>query len=464
MFTGEAMPIEKRANDAVIGGTVNTTGSFLMTATKVGADAVLARIVALVAEAQRSRAPVQKLADLVAAWFVPAVVLVAVLTFALWLAFGPSPALAFALVNAVAVLIIACPCALGLATPMAVTVGVGRGASLGVLIRSADVLERMEKVDTVVIDKTGTLTEGKPRLVTLLPSEESSESELLRFAAALEQQSEHPLAAAIVAGARERGITAGAVKNFGSMGGLGVYGQVDGHAVAIGNLMMMGISTIQDFGGLGDRAEELRRDGQTVMFVAVDGKLAGLLGVADLIKQTTPDAVKQLQADGIRLVMLTGDSRATAEAVAKKLGIDAVFAEVLPEEKVETLRKLQSEGRVVAMAGDGVNDAPALVAADVGIAMGTGTDVAMESAGVTLVKGDLRGIVRARNLSRATMRTVRQNLFLAFAYNLIGVPIAAGVLYPVFGLLLSPMIAAAAMSLSSVSVIGNALRLRFAEV
>jgi Cu+-exporting ATPase len=461
MLTGEPMPVEKRSGDAVIGGTVNTTGSFLMTATKVGAETVLARIVALVAEAQRSRAPVQKLADLVAAWFVPAVVLVAVITFVVWLAFGPSPALAFALVNAVAVLIIACPCALGLATPMAVTVGVGRGASLGVLIRSADVLERMERVDTVVIDKTGTLTEGKPRLVTVRPESGWNEADLLRFAAALEQGSEHPLAAAIVAGAKQRGITPGAAEGFESVSGKGVRGRIDGREVVIGNRAMMEAAGIADFEA---RAEELRRDGQTVIFIAWDGTIAGLLGVADPIKPTTPDAVKQLHADGVRVVMLTGDSRATAEAVATKLGIDSVFAEVLPKEKVEAVRKLQREGRVVAMAGDGVNDAPALAAADVGIAMGTGTDVAMESAGVTLVKGDLRGIARARNLSRATMRTVRQNLFLAFAYNLLGVPIAAGVLYPITGLFLSPMIAAAAMSLSSVSVIGNALRLRFAPV
>jgi Cu+-exporting ATPase len=458
MLTGEPVPVGKKPGDAVIGGTVNTTGSFVMTATKVGSDTVLSRIVALVAEAQRSRAPVQKLADAVAAWFVPAVVLVAVVTFAVWAAFGPSPALAYALVNAVAVLIIACPCALGLATPMAVTVGIGRGATLGVLIRSAEVLELMEKVDTVVVDKTGTLTEGKPRLVAVHPVAGFSEGELLRLAVALEQQSEHPLAAAIVAGARDRGVAPVSVENFESVPGKGVRGRVAGRAVVLGNRAMV------DPGELVNRAEELRRAGQTVIFVAVDGTPAGLLGVADPIKPTTADAVKQLQAEGTRVVMLSGDSRTTAEAVAKQLGIAEVFAEVLPEQKVEVVRKLQGEGRVVAMAGDGVNDAPALAAADVGIAMGTGTDVAIESAGVTLVKGDLRGIVRARRLSRATMRAVRQNLFLAFAYNLLGVPIAAGVLYPAFGLLLSPMVAAAAMSLSSVSVIANALRLRYAEV
>lgn len=461
MLTGEPMPVGKKAGDAVIGGTVNTTGSFVMTATKVGSDTVLARIVALVADAQRSRAPVQNLADRVAAWFVPAVVLVAIVTFVVWLAFGPTPSLAYALVNAVAVLIIACPCALGLATPMAVMVGIGRGASVGVLVRSANVLETMGKVNTVVVDKTGTLTEGKPRLVSVQSAAGIAENELLQLAAALEQQSEHSLAAAIVAGAKERGIAPGAAAEFESVPGKGVRGRVSGHSVALGNRAMLeGV----DLGDLANHAEELRRDGQTVMFVAVEGKLAGLLGVADPIKPTTPEAVKQLHDEGIRVVMLSGDSLPTAAAVAKTLGIDEVHAEVLPEQKVEHVRKLQGEGQIVAMAGDGVNDAPALAAANVGIAMGTGTDVAIESAGITLVKGDLRGIVRARCLSAATMRTVRQNLILAFGYNLLGVPIAAGVLYPVFGLLLSPMIAAAAMSLSSVSVIGNALRLRYAEL
>ena len=458
MLTGEPIPVSKQSGDVVTGGTVNTTGSFLMTATRVGSETVLARIVQLVSEAQRSRAPIQKLADRVAAWFVPAVVAVAVVTFAAWLLFGPSPA--YALVNAVAVLIIACPCALGLAAPMSVTVGIGRGATAGVLIRSAEVLERMEKVDTVVVDKTGTLTEGKPRLVTLLPARGFTEIELLRLAAGLEKGSEHPLAAAILAGARDRVVTPAAVEAFESVAGKGVRGRVGGQNVALGNRAMMEGEGVRELNGLAARAEELRRDGQTVVFVAVGGKAAGLIGVADPIKATTPAAVEQLHAAGVRVVMLTGDSRTTAEAVAKKLGIDEVVAEVLPEQKVEAVRRLKSEGRLVAMAGDGVNDAPALAAADVGVAMGTGTDVAMEAAGVTLVKGDLRGIAKARTLSRATMRNIRQNLFFAFAYNLLGVPVAAGVLYPVFGLLLSPMIAAAAMSLSSVSVIANALRLR----
>jgi Cu+-exporting ATPase len=479
MLTGEPMPVEKRPGDAVIGGTVNTTGSFVMTATKVGSETVLARIIQLVGEAQRSRAPVQRLADLVASWFVPAVVAVAALTFVVWALFGPPPALAFALVNAVAVLIIACPCALGLATPMSVTVGVGRGATEGVLIRSAEVLELMEKVDTVVVDKTGTLTEGKPQLVTVLPAGGLSEADLLRLAAGLEAGSEHPLAAAVVQGAEDRGVTPAAAGGFKSVPGKGARGTADGRAVALGNRAMMEAAGVRDLGDLPARAEELRRDGQTVVFVAVDGKPAGLLGVADPIKRTTPEAVRLLHEAGVRVVMLTGDSKTTAEAVAKKLGIDQVFAEVLPDQKVEVVRQLQASGRAgsdsgragsvsdrstVAMAGDGVNDAPALAAADVGIAMGTGTDVAMESAGVTLVKGDLRGVAKARALSRATMRNIRQNLVFAFAYNVLGVPIAAGVLDPFFGLLLSPMIAAAAMSLSSVSVIANALRLRTVRV
>ena len=460
MVTGEPMPVEKNPGDAVIGGTVNGTGGFVMAATKVGAETLLARIVALVGEAQRSRAPVQRLADLVAAWFVPAVVLVAVVTFVVWAAFGPSPALAYALVNAVAVLIIACPCALGLATPMSIMVGVGRGAREGVLVRNAEALERMERVDTVVVDKTGTLTEGKPKLVTVESAGGVTEQELLRLAAALERGSEHPLAAAVVAGAKERGVEAPAAEGFESVSGKGVRGRVDGRTVALGNRAMMadaGVGAIDDLTG---RADALRAGGQTVLFLAVDGKPAGLLGVADPIKATTPEAVARLHAEGLRVVMLTGDSRATAEAVAKTLGIDQVFAEVLPDQKAEAVRRLQAEGRKVAMAGDGINDAPALAAADVGIAMGTGTDVAMESAGVTLVKGDLRGIAKARGLSRAVMANVRQNLVFAFAYNLLGVPVAAGVLYPFFGLLLSPMIAAAAMSLSSVSVVANALRLR----
>ncbi len=462
MLTGEPVPVVKQPGDPVIGGTVNTTGSLVMTATKVGSETVLARIIHLVGEAQRSRAPVQRLADLVASWFVPAVVAVAVLTFIVWAVFGPAPALAYALVNAVAVLIIACPCALGLATPMSVMVGVGRGATEGVLIRSAEALERMEKVDTVVVDKTGTLTEGKPKLVTV-EARGVSEAELLRLAAGLEQGSEHPLAAAIAKGAGDRGGAPAKVEGFESVTGKGVRGRADGKTVALGNRAMMEAEGIQ-LGNLPDRAEELRRDGQTVVFVAVDGRPAGLLGVADPIKATTAEAVRLLHESGVRIVMLTGDSRTTAEAVAKKLGIDRVIAEVLPEQKVQAVRELQAEGRVVAMAGDGINDAPALAAADVGIAMGTGTDVAMESAGVTLVKGDLRGIARARRLSGATMRNIRQNLVFAFVYNLAGVPIAAGVLYPLFGLLLSPMIAAAAMSLSSVSVIANALRLRTVRV
>lgn len=457
MLTGEPIPVTKQPGDAVTGGTVNITGSLVMTATKVGSETVLARIVALVGAAQRSRAPVQRLADRMAAWFVPGVVAVAVVTFLTWAIFGP---LAYALVNAVAVLIIACPCALGLAAPMSVTVGVGRGASAGVLIRSADVLERMEKVNAVVVDKTGTLTEGKPRLVTLAPTRDFTEIELLRLAAALEKGSEHPLAAAILKGAQDRVVPPPVVEGFESVAGKGVRGTVGSRRVALGNRAMMEVEGVRDLNDLAARAEELRRDGQTVVFVAVDGKAAGLVGVADPIKTTTPDAVKQLHAAGVRVVMLTGDSRTTAEVVAKKLGIDEVVAEVLPEQKVETVRRLKAEGRIVAMAGDGVNDAPALAAADVGIAMGTGTDVAMESAGVTLVKGDLRGIAKARALSRATMKNIRQNLVFAFVYNLLGVPVAAGVLYLPFGLLLNPMIAAAAMSLSSVSVIANALRLR----
>lgn len=464
MVTGEPMPVEKHAGDAVIGGTVNATGGFVMEATRVGSETLLARIVALVGEAQRSRAPVQQLADHVAAWFVPAVVLVAALTFVVWAAFGPSPSLVYAIVNAVAVLIIACPCALGLATPMSVMVGVGRGALEGVLIRSAESLERMERVDTVVVDKTGTLTEGKPKLVTVEPATAFSEKELLRFAAALERGSEHPLASAIVAGAKERGIEPDAAEQFETLSGMGVRGRVDGRTVALGNRAMMrevGAGGIDD---LATHADALRTGGQTVLFLAVDGKPAGLLGVADPIKATTAEALARLHAEGLKVVMLTGDSRATAEAVAKKLGIDEVLAEVLPEQKANAVRKLQAEGRVVAMAGDGINDAPALAAADVGIAMGTGTDVAMESAGVTLVKGDLRGIAKARALSRAVMANIRQNLVFAFGYNLLGVPVAAGVLYPFTGLLLSPMLAAAAMSLSSVSVVANALRLRTARI
>ena len=463
MVTGEPVPVAKAVGDAVTGGTVNTTGSLVMTATRVGDDTVLAQIVRMVAEAQRSRAPIQRLADLVSAWFVPAVVVSSVLTFIVWALFGPDPALAFALVNAVAVLIIACPCALGLATPMSIMVGTGKGAQNGILIRNAEALETLEKVDTVVVDKTGTLTEGKPKLVTVEPAEGWDETGLLTLVAAVEAASEHPLAAAIVRGAEARGIKTSVAQNFESVTGEGAQGTVDGKSVAIGNAKMM-----RRIGGFdearGEAAQSYREDGQTVMFVAVDGKAAGLIGVADPIKATTKDAIARLHAQGLKVVMLTGDSEATARAVARQVGIDDVQADVSPEDKNRIVRELQAGGAVVAMAGDGINDAPALAQADVGIAMGTGTDVAMQSAGVTLVKGDMLGIARATALSRATMRNIRQNLFFAFVYNTLGVPLAAGVLYPVFGLLLSPMIAAAAMSLSSVSVIGNALRLRRVEL
>jgi Cu+-exporting ATPase len=459
MMTGEPIPVEKTTDSRVTGGTVNGTGSFVMRAERVGAETLLAQIVRMVAEAQRSRAPIQRLVDVVASWFVPAVVLVAAVAAFVWGLFGPEPRLAYALVNAVAVLIIACPCALGLATPMSIMVGTGRGAQAGVLIKSAEALETMEKVDTVVVDKTGTLTEGKPRLVTVAPAGGVTETELLALAAGLEQGSEHPLAAAVLAGASERGVTPARVDGFQSVTGQGVTGAAGGRRVALGNLRLLAALGI-DAAPLAGRAEELRRDGQTVVFLAVDGKLAGLLGVADPIKPSTPEAIRLLQAEGLRVVMLTGDSRTTAEAVARTLALDDVIAEVQPSEKAAVIKRLQAEGRVVAMAGDGVNDAPALAQAHVGVAMGTGTDVAMESADVTLVKGDLRGLVRARRLSRATMRNIRENLLWAFVYNALGVPIAAGVLYPFVGLLLSPMIASAAMSLSSVSVIANALRLR----
>jgi len=459
MVTGEPMPVEKAAADKVTGGTVNGTGSFVMEAQRVGSDTLLAQIVRLVGEAQRSRAPIQRLADTVAGWFVPAVILAAVATFAVWALLGPEPRLAHALVNAVAVLIIACPCALGLATPMSIMVGTGRGAELGVLLRNAEALELMERVDTVVVDKTGTLTEGKPTLTTIVSEPGLEESDLLRLVASLERVSEHPLASAIVRGAEERGIATTDVADFRSVTGKGVVGVVDGRTVAIGNAALL-----TDLGASADamtgQADELRRNGETVMFVAVDGAAAGLIGVADRIKETTAEAIRSLRAEGLQVVMLTGDSRVTADAVARSVGIDIVEAEVLPEQKAAVIKRLQAEGRRVAMAGDGINDAPALAQADVGIAMGTGTDVAMESAGITLVQGDLRGLIRARRLSRATMRNIRQNLFFAFVYNVLGVPVAAGVLYPVFGLLLSPMIASAAMTFSSVSVIGNALRLR----
>ena len=459
MVTGEPIPAEKAPGSRVTGGTVNGTGSLVLRAERVGRDTLLARIVAMVSEAQRSRAPIQRLADVVAGYFVPAVVLTALSTFIVWATIGPEPRLAHALVNAVAVLIIACPCALGLATPMSIMVGTGRGALAGVLIKNAEALEVLEKVDTLVVDKTGTLTEGQPRLTSVVVASGGDEGELVRLAASLERASEHPLAAAIVAGAEARGLRLTEARDFRSVTGKGVQGVVDGLRVTLGTRAFLEESRVP-LGGLAGQAEALRRDGQTVVFVAVDGKAAGLVGVADPIKASTPEAIRLLHAAGVRLVMLTGDSRTTAEAVARKLGIDQVVAEVLPEQKGEVVKRLQREGRVVAMAGDGINDAPALAQAQVGIAMGTGTDVAMESAGVTLVKGDLRGIARARRLSRATMRNIRQNLFFAFVYNTLGVPIAAGVLYPFFGLLLSPMIAAAAMTFSSVSVISNALRLR----
>ena len=459
MVTGEPIPIEKKPGDRLIGATINGTGGFTMRAERVGADTLLAQIVRMVSEAQRSRAPIQRLADVVASYFVPAVVLAAAVTFIVWAMVGPPPRMAFAIVNAVAVLIIACPCALGLATPMAIMVGTGRGATAGVLIKNAEALEILEKVNTLVVDKTGTLTEGKPRLVSVTALGDFTDAEVLRLAASLERGSEHPLAAAIVAGAEERKLALAPVEDFRSLTGQGVTGRIEGRAVALGNEQMMrerGVGIDAIFAD----ADAQRKDGHTVMLVAIDGRPAGLLGVADPIKATTPDALKMLQDDGVKIVVLTGDNRITAAAVAKKLGIDQVEAEVMPDQKASVVKRLQAEGRIVAMAGDGINDAPALAQAHVGIAMGTGTDVAMESAGITLVKGDLRGIAKARRLSRATMRNIRQNLFFAFFYNVLGIPIAAGVLYPVFGLLLSPVIASAAMSLSSVSVITNALRLR----
>jgi Cu+-exporting ATPase len=459
MVTGESMPVAKTPGSRVIGGTVNGTGGFVMRAERVGSETLLAQIVHMVGEAQRSRAPIQRLADVVSSWFVPAVVLVAVATFVAWATWGPEPRLAHGLVNAVAVLIIACPCALGLATPMSIMVGTGRGALAGVLIRNAEALEVLEKVDTLVVDKTGTLTEGRPRLRAVVPVVNADDGEVLRLAASVEVSSEHPLAAAIVEGAEARGIKPVAADDFRSVTGKGVVARVGDHAVALGNVTLMREVGI-DPGAVLARADELRGDGQTVMFVARDGQLIGLIGVADPIKESAQEALEQLRQAGLTIVMLTGDSRRTAEAVAAKLSITHVEAEVLPERKIEVVRDLRAKGRKVAMAGDGVNDAPALAAADVGIAMGTGTDVAMKSAGVTLVKGDLRGIVRARRLSRATMRNIRQNLFFAFVYNALGVPIAAGVLYPSTGLLLSPIIASAAMTFSSVSVIANALRLR----
>jgi Cu+-exporting ATPase len=463
MVTGESIPVEKSDGDTLIGATVNGTGSLLMRAEKVGADTLLAQIVTMVSEAQRSRAPIQKLADVVAGYFVPTVVLVAIVTMIVWGLVGPEPRLAYAIINAVAVLIIACPCALGLATPMSIMVGTGKGAMLGVLIKNAEALEVMEQVDTLVVDKTGTLTEGKPRLVSVVASEDFDEATVLRLGASLERASEHPLAEAIVRGAEEKEISLASTDHFESITGQGVTGSIDGHAVALGNLKLMQALAV-DAQQLSTDADAARAEGQTVMLVAIDGKAAGLISVADPIKQSTPEAIRDLHTEGVRIVMLTGDNLTTAQAVAGKLGIDRVEADVSPDQKADIVKKLQAEGNTVAMAGDGINDAPALAQAHVGIAMGTGTDVAIESAGITLVKGDLRGIVRARRLSRATMRNIRQNLFFAFVYNSLGVPVAAGVLYPVFGLLLSPMIAAAAMSFSSVSVITNALRLRKAKI
>ncbi len=454
MVSGEPIPVEKQSGAKVVGGTVNSTGGLVIRAERVGRDTLLAQIVRMVSEAQRSRAPIQRLADRVSGYFVPAVIAIALLSFGVWLVVGPEPRLANALVAAVSVLIIACPCALGLATPMSIMVGTGQGAAVGVLIRNAEALELLEKVDTLVVDKTGTLTEGKPRLVTVEGSDE-----VLLLSASLERGSEHPLAGAIVQGATERALILAPADGFRSVTGKGVTGRVNGHEVALGNRALFEELGI-DVRPLVDRAEALRRSGQTVMLVAVDGKPAGLLGVADPIKASTPEALRFLKAEGLRIMMLTGDSRTTAEAVARELGIEDVEAEVLPERKSAVVERLVAEGRTVAMAGDGVNDAPALARAHVGIAMGTGTDVAIESAGVVLVRGDLRGIVRARRLSRGVMRNIRENLFLAFVYNALGVPVAAGVLYPFVGVLLSPMLAAAAMSLSSVSVIGNALRLR----
>lgn len=463
MVTGESMPVSKEPGSKVISGTLNQTGSFVMRAEKIGRETMLARIVQMVADAQRSRAPIQRLADRVAAWFVPLVIGVALFAFAAWMVFGPEPRFSFALVAAVAVLIIACPCALGLATPMSIMVGVGRGARAGVLIKNAEALERMERVNTLVVDKTGTLTEGKPKVTTIVPAPGLDETELLRLAASVERASEHPLATAIVAAATERKISLAEVTEFDSPTGKGAVGTVDGRRVALGNASFLAeVGAPTD--SLETEVDRLRGDGATVIFVAVDGRAAGIVAIADPIKSTPPEALRELKAEGIRVIMLTGDNRRTAEAVARRLGIEEVEAEVLPDQKSAVVERLKREGRIVAMAGDGVNDAPALAAADIGIAMGSGTDVAIESAGVTLLRGDLTGIVRARRLSRRTMRNIRQNLFFAFIYNAAGVPVAAGVLYPFLGLLLSPVLAAAAMALSSISVIGNALRLRAVEL
>jgi Cu+-exporting ATPase len=463
LVTGESMPVTKEAGNKVIAGTLNQSGGFVMRAEKVGRDTLLSQIVKMVADAQRSRAPIQRLADQVSGWFVPVVIAVALIAFGAWAWFGPEPRMAFGLVAAVSVLIIACPCALGLATPMSIMVGVGRGAQAGVLIKNAEALERMEKIDTLVVDKTGTLTEGRPKVVAIVPSAGFSETDILRLAATVERASEHPLADAIVRSAKERNLDLGKVDEFDSPTGKGATGKVDGKPIVLGNaafLKSLGI----DAQSLNDQGERLRGDGATVINIAVDGKLAGLFAIADPVKASTPDALKALAAEGIKVIMLTGDNRTTANAVARSLGIADVEAEVLPDQKSAVVAKLHKAGRIVAMAGDGVNDAPALAAAEVGIAMGTGTDVAMESAGITLLKGDLVGIVRARRLSQATMSNIRQNLFFAFIYNAAGIPIAAGILYPTFGLLLSPIIAAAAMALSSVSVVGNALRLRMTRL
>jgi Cu+-exporting ATPase len=462
-ITGEPMPVAKEAGAKVIGGTVNTSGAFVMKAELVGADTMLARIVKMVSEAQRSRAPIQRLADLVAGWFVPVVIAVAVLAFAAWMIWGPAPAFTYALLAAVAVLIIACPCALGLATPMSIMVGVGRGAAEGILIRNAEALERLEKVDTLLFDKTGTLTLGRPAVTTIESLGGLADAEILRLAASLERGSQHPIAAAILAAAQQRGVALATVADFDAPSGKGVTGTVDGKRLLLGTAAFLAAQGV-DAAAADAKADPLRESGATVVLLAVAGRAEGLIAVSDPVKETTPEALKQLRQSGLRLVMLTGDNKRTAASVAKRLGIDEVEAEVLPEDKARIVQRLRAEGRVVAMAGDGVNDAPALTAADIGIAMGTGTDIAIESAGVTLVKGDLLGIARARKLSQATMRNIRQNLFFAFIYNSAGIPLAAGVLYPFFGLLLSPMVAAAAMALSSVSVIGNALRLRRASL
>jgi Cu+-exporting ATPase len=463
MITGESIPVEKAADDRVIGATVNGTGSLVIRAERVGAETLLARIVQMVADAQRSRAPIQRLADVAASYFVPAVIAISVVTFIVWAVFGPAPRFAHGLINAVAVLIIACPCALGLATPMSIMVATGKAATLGVLFKNAEAIETLRKVDTLVVDKTGTLTEGKPKLVSVVTVAGGDETALLRLIATLEQGSEHPLAGAIVAGAHARGAQPAKATAFTSVTGKGVKGTVEGKNVALGNRALMEDDNV-DLGTLAAKAEELRADGQTVMFAAVERKLAGIIGVTDPIKSTTAEAIRALHAEGIRIVMLTGDNQTTAKVVADKLGIDDVIAGVQPDQKADAIKDLQAKGRFVAMAGDGINDAPALAQAQVGIAMGTGTDVAMESAGVTLVKGDLGGILRARRLSQATIRNIKQNLFFAFVYNSLGVPVAAGILYPAFGLLLSPVFAAAAMAASSVSVIGNALRLRAAKI